>query len=144
MAEVAASQSKKALIVVDPGFSKFSARIAQTISEKLTQKGYTVKLVTANNFKVLEISGADLLVLGGPVYAGQPSGGIKKVVQSISNGNRFKTLLYVTGALEDSSGLEPLCKLVVEKGLNVIGSGKILVKNKEAIEPKINKLLESI
>jgi flavodoxin len=145
MAEASTNQAKSGLIVVDPGFSQFALKVAQKISEKLTQKGYTVKLVKANKFNPQETAKRDLLVLGGPTYVGQPSGGLKKVVESISQGTKLKTLLFVTGGA-DCSGLEPLKKLATEKGLSVVGSAGILDTKAEApnMEAKINKLLETI
>ena len=141
----AAGATQNALIVVDPGFSKFSLKIAGQISAKLTRKGYAVTLITANRFQAEGLSKVNLLVLGGPTYVGQPSGRIKQAVQALSNGTKLKTLIFVTGG-SDCSGLAPLNQLAAEKGLAVVGSCGILDKREEAsnIEPKINQLLEII
>jgi flavorubredoxin len=137
------NQIGKALIVVDPGFSKASLKVGQSIAAKLTQKGVTVKLVTVKSFKPQDFSGIDLLVLGGPTYVGQPSGGLKKLAAKLNDCNGLKTLLFQTGGA-DCSGLGPLGDLAKTQGLTVIGSYGFLPQDMNGMETKINKLLEAI
>jgi flavorubredoxin len=140
----ATNNVKQALIVVDPGFSQFSLTIAQNIADKLAQKSISVKLIKVNQFKTQDISGVDLLVLGGPTYMAQPSNGLKKFVSTLNITSGINTLLFQTGGT-DCGGLAPLAELVKTKGLQVIGSCGILKpKGASEIENKISKLLENI
>jgi flavodoxin len=140
----AKSSIKKALIVVDPGFSKSSLKVARNIADQLTQKGISFKLENVNQFKPSDLTGVDLLVLGGPTYMVQPSGGLKKLVDRLDANPSLKTLLFQTGGT-DCGGLTPLTELVKAKGLTVIGGcGILMPKDVSKIEGKIIKLLESI
>ncbi len=134
----------KALIVVDPGFSKSSLKVAQNIADQLTRKGISVKLEKVNQFKSSDLTGIDLFVLGGPTYMAQPSGGLKKLVTRLDSDRGLKTLLFITGG-SDCGGLTPLSEMVKAKGLTVIGECRILVPKENAeIGNKITKLLENI
>jgi Uncharacterized flavoproteins len=140
----AESSFKKALIIVDPGFSKSSFNIGQNIAEVLNQKGISVKLEKVNEFRPSDLAGIDLLVLGGPTYMAQPSGGLKKAVARLNANTSLKVLLFQTGG-SDCAGLAPLSELVKAKGLLVIGEcGFVLPRENAEISAKIAKLLANI
>lgn len=144
-AEAKMGQTKNALVIVDPGFLKFSLRIGENISKQLIQRGYRVKLVVAKRFKPRDIAGVELLVLGGPIYGGRPGEGLKKTIGLLENVNGVKTLLYVAKGLPQDEW-EPLEILVAQKGLAVIGKGKFLVRSrKEADVTKgVQQLLKQL
>lgn len=134
----------KALIVVDPGLSKGSIKVSEAIATKLKARNIEVKLVKAKQFSPENLSGVDLLVLGGPTYARQPSGKLRKAVNKI-NAPGLKTLLFQTGGT-DCAGLEPLAEMAEGKGLIVIGSCKIVIRpnETEVIGESVDQLLASI
>jgi flavorubredoxin len=135
---------KKALIVVDPGFSKSSFNVAQAIAANLSQKGMDVKLEKVSQYNPSDLNGIDLLVLGGPTYMAQPSGGLKKLVARLDSNTNLQTLLFITGG-SDCRGLAPLSEMVKSKGLTVVGECSVLVPKENAeIGNKISKLLENI
>lgn len=140
-----ATAARKALIVIDPGFSKFSSKIGKNIESRLTERSMAVKFLTVKEFRPADLESADLLVLGGPTYVGQPSGGLKKLLTKLDKAAGFKTLLFITGG-EDCSGLGPLTELAKAKGLRILGSCGILDKPQEVRqnEEKLDKLLENI
>lgn len=134
----------KALIVVDPGFSKQSMKISEETATELRTRNVKVEIVEAKQFKLENLLGVDLLVLGGPTYARQPSGKLRKAVNKI-NAPGLKTLLFQTGG-SDCAGLEPLTAMAEEKGLSVIGSCKIVIRPNETerIGEYVDQLLASI
>lgn len=134
----------KALIVVDPGLSKGSIKVSKEIAAKLKARNIEVELVKAKRFSPENLSGVDLLVLGGPTYAQQPSGKLRKAITKI-NMPGLKTLLFQTGGT-DCAGLEPLAAMAEEKGLKVIGSCKIVIRPNETerIGEYVDQLLAGI
>lgn len=105
----------------------------------------TVKLLTEKEFRPADLESGDLLVLGGPTYVGQPSGGLKKLLTKLDKAAGSKTLLFITGG-SDCSGLGPFTELAKAKGLQILGSCGIFVDppTSPAIESQLDKLLESI
>lgn len=140
----AANGVKTALIVVDPGMSGYSLKVAQNIASKLQKKNIPAKTVKAKDFKAQDLSGIDLLVLGGPTYAAQPSVGLKQAMAKV-NAPGLKTLLYQTGG-RDCAGLAPLLQMAEGKGLTVLGSGSILFNKREAsyLDKQVDQLLGNI
>lgn len=134
----------KALIVFDPGFSKQSMKISEKIATELRTRNIEVELVEAKQFNPEDLLGVDLLVLGGPTYARQPSGKLRKAVAKI-NAPGLKTLLFQTGG-SDCAGLEPLAAMAEEKGLPIIGSCKILFRpnNNEQTGLVVKQLMANI
>jgi flavodoxin len=133
------------LILVDPGFSKFSLEVARRIQDRISAKGIAVKLIPVGEFKAEDLHGMDLIVIGGPTYAGQPSPKIKKLLAELAPIPELRTLLFSTGG-SDGSGLEPLTRMAGEKGLLVLGGAKFIQKPDEApeLDLKIRELLEVI
>lgn len=134
----------KALIIVDPGMSGFSLRVAQNISGKLNDKGIEVKLVKSKEFDPGDLTKVDLLVIGGPTYAHKPSKSIKEVIAQL-NKPGISTLLFQTGCV-GCEGLEPLADLVSEKKLRVLNRQGILANKRDElyVENKISELLENL
>lgn len=145
MANSGEHQFQKALIIVDPGYSKFSLQIGEKISHKLAEQKIATKLITVRDFKTQDLTGIDLLVLGGPTYMAQPSNGLKKLLPKLKNTTSLKTLVFQTGGT-DCGGLAPLGELAKAQGLTVIGSIGILNTPKAALEidSRIDALLTNL
>ena len=135
---------EKALIVVDPGKSGFSLKVAEKIAEKLSAKGMQVNLVKAKALTANDLSDIDLLVMGGPTYAQKPSKKLTKAM-TIVNKPGINTILFQTGG-SDCSGLITLIETAKSKGLNVVASDGILCNKREDsyVDNKIDELLEKI
>lgn len=139
-----AVMGRKTLIIVDPGFSKFSMKIGQNLKAKLTERRMTVKLLTVRQFRPSDLEGVELLVLGGPTYVGQPSGGLKRLLTKLDKAAGTKTLFFITGGA-DCSGLGLFNDLAKAKGLKVIGNCGILsTEQAPEIEQKLDQLLGAI
>ncbi len=134
-----------ALILVDPGFSRFSLEVARRIQARLNAGGIAAKLTPAREFNAEDVKGVDLIVIGGPTYAGQPSPQIKKLLSKLPPTSELKALLFSTGG-SDGSGLEPLTRMAEEKGLSILGAAKFLQKTGQGpgLDKRIGELLEGI
>lgn len=132
---------KTGMILVDPGFSKYSLKIADQISKTLTNKGYSVTLMTVDRYHGENMPNVDLLVLGGPTYAGQPSGGLKKAISSLKKCNNLKVLLFITGGSDYTPGLDSLERLAAQRGMEIVGKCGFLVQESSPAVKKIDQLL---
>ncbi|MGZ7050281.1 MAG: hypothetical protein ACXVHO_09770, partial [Methanobacterium sp.] len=60
----------KALVVYNPGISGASKNVASKIAQNLQAKGYAVDLAGISSTTAKNTSGYNVIVVGGPVYAG--------------------------------------------------------------------------
>lgn len=90
-----------ALVVYDPGISGQSANVALNIAKELQNKGYNVNLVGINNEKSKNISSYDLIVVGGPIYAGKASASVQSYLNNLKPTNGTKIAVFATGSDKD-------------------------------------------
>ena len=62
-----------ALVVYHPGKSDFQEKVTYAFAESLVSNGWRVEIATASSQAPTDLSGYDLLVLGGPTYWFTPS-----------------------------------------------------------------------
>jgi flavodoxin len=134
--------TKRALIVVDPGYSGFSYQVAQAIAKILRERKIETKVVKIKEFKKENLEKTDLFILGGPTYAHRPSKGVRRFLAQL-NSPGINTLLFQTGGI-DCAGIAPLQESAQAKGLNVIGIMTITIKQSQHMEAKIRKFLGPI
>jgi flavodoxin len=72
-----------ALVVYNPGISGGAKGVADTIAGDLKADGYTVTLAGIKSGAASNVSGYDVIVVGGPVYVGNASGSIKSYLQNL-------------------------------------------------------------
>lgn len=90
-----------ALVVYDPGISGQSANSALNIAKELQNKGYKVDLVGINNKKAKNTSSYDLIVVGGPIYAGKASSSVQSYLKNLKPTNGTKITVFATGSDKD-------------------------------------------
>ncbi len=90
-----------ALVVYDPGISGQSANVALNIAKELQNKGYHVDLLGINNAKAKNTSKYDLIVAGGPIYAGKASNSVQSYLNNIKPSNGTKIAVFATGQDKD-------------------------------------------
>jgi hypothetical protein len=66
----------KALVVYDPGLSGQAKNVAALIAGDLRNKGYRAVLAGVRSPAASDVAGYDVIVTGGPVYAGSVSSSI--------------------------------------------------------------------
>ncbi|HEY3422376.1 MAG TPA: hypothetical protein VGK13_04390 [Methanocellaceae archaeon] len=98
-----------ALVVYDPGISGYSKDMAVKIAGDLQVKGYTVTLAGVRSSAAANTSDYDVIVAGGPTYAGNISSSIGAYLKELKPQNNAKIGVFATGQdkdiLNDPAGL---------------------------------------
>ncbi|MGZ7210560.1 MAG: flavodoxin family protein [Methanobacterium sp.] len=95
------SEVGKALVVYDPGISGASKNVASEIAQNLQAKGYAVDLAGISSTTAKNTSGYNVIVVGGPVYAGNASTSIKSYLNTLKVDNDAKIGVFATGSDAD-------------------------------------------
>ncbi len=96
-----ANGSETALVVYHPGISSFMNDTIYAFADGLAENGWRVEITTASSQAPTDLSEYSLLVLGSPVYAGNPSPTIKRHVERIGDLQGIDTVVMVTSAGSD-------------------------------------------
>jgi flavodoxin len=72
-----------ALVVYNPGITGGAKSVADLIANDLKADGFSVTLAGVKSGAASDVSTYDVIVAGGPIYAGNPSGSIKSYLQSL-------------------------------------------------------------
>ena len=75
----------KALVVYDPGLSGAAKDIANKIALSLQENGYTVTFAGIKSSTAASPSGYNIIVAGGPIYAGTPTSSVKDFLISLDS-----------------------------------------------------------
>ncbi|MCK9150426.1 hypothetical protein [Methanobacterium alcaliphilum] len=75
----------KAIIVYDPGMTSGTKNAAFYIGDELKSRGFEVKLAGVRSSDALDLSGADILVVGSPTYGAQPTGPVKTYLNNLQS-----------------------------------------------------------
>jgi flavodoxin len=88
----------KALVVYNPGITGNSKDVASKIASALQSKGYEVMLSGVKSQAAADPSGYDVIIVGGPIYAGNASSTIKSYLESLSLSDNTKIAVFATGS----------------------------------------------
>jgi flavorubredoxin len=96
-----------ALVVYHPGKSDFHNRVTSGFVEGLVSNGWRVEITTASTQAPTDLSGYDLLVLGGPTYWFTPNRPIRRYLSRLGDlgGQRTITIITAMGAGERSTSI---------------------------------------
>jgi flavorubredoxin len=96
-----------ALVVYHPGKSDFHERVTSGFAEGLASNGWRVEITTASSQAPPDLSGYDLLVLGGPTYWFTPNRPIRRYLSRLGDlgGQRTVTIITAMGAGERSTSI---------------------------------------
>lgn len=96
-----------ALVVYHPGKSDFQHRVFSGFAEGLVSRGWRVETTTPSSQAPTDLSGYDLLVLGGPTYWFTPNRPIKCYLSRLGDlgGQRTMTIITALGAGERSASI---------------------------------------
>lgn len=123
----------KALIVYDSFYGN-TERIAQAISKKLSDHG-TTELVRINDYKDDLLNGVDLLVIGSPTRAFNPTPNIKAFINKLSK-EKLKTLkiaVFDTRISVEETNIKFLIQMVKWFGYATDKIAKILKRKKATL-----------
>ena len=85
-----------AFVVYHPGKSDFQQRVISGFVEGLVSKGWRVEITTANDQTPTNLSGCDLLVLGGPTYTFTPNRPIRRYLSRLGDLGSQRTVTIIT------------------------------------------------
>lgn len=94
-----------ALVVYHPGKSDFQRRVFAGLAEGLVSNGWRVEMTTPSPQTPTDLSGYDLLVLGGPTYGFTPNRPIQKYLSRLGDlgGKPTATIITALGMGERST-----------------------------------------
>ena len=88
-----------ALVVYDPGITGTAKNVASVIANDLQAKGYTATIAGIKSSNVLNTTGYNVIVIGGPVYAGQPASSLQSYLSDINPPKEAKIGVFTTGSV---------------------------------------------
>ena len=91
-----ADGSETALVIYHPGLSSFMKDVTYAFADGLVENGWRVEITTASSEAPTDLSDYSLLVLGSPVYGGNPSSTIKRHLERIGDLQGIDTVILVT------------------------------------------------
>ena len=97
----------RALVVYHPGKSDFQHRVFSGFVEGLVSRGWRVEITTPSSQAPTDLSGYDLLVLGGPTYWFTPNRPVRHYLTRLGDlgGQRTVTIITALGAGERSTSI---------------------------------------
>lgn len=96
-----AGSAGKALVVYDPGLSGNAKSTAGCIADELKSKRYMVDLSGIRGRAAANTSGYDVIVVGGPVYAGNISSSIQSYMNSLEPSGNVCIGMFATGSVKE-------------------------------------------
>ena len=87
----------KAIVIYDPGLSGSAKGVADKVAGDLQEKGYTVTLAGVKSSAAGTTTGYNIIVVGGPVYAGALTGSTKDVLSNLVFDQGAKIGVYGSG-----------------------------------------------
>jgi menaquinone-dependent protoporphyrinogen IX oxidase len=132
----------KAIVVYDPGLSGASHSIAEKIAGDLKAKGYTVNLAGIKSRAAANTSGYSVIVVGGPIYGGKPTGSVNGFLSKLNPVQGTKVGVFGSGSFSVSS--DKVVLLPNNSTLIITYSTKILSSEVQSVRCQefVNQLLK--
>jgi hypothetical protein len=92
------SSGSKVIVVYSPGISDFHQRMVDAFSSGLVASNWSVDIVTASSQAPIDLTNYSLLVIGGPLYGGQPSKPVQDYMARLTNLNGLRVFTLFTTA----------------------------------------------
>jgi flavodoxin len=86
-----------ALVLYDPGLSGASTRVAQQVAADLQNKTLTVTLAGIKSSAAANTTGYDVIVIGGPIYAGVPTASVKDTLSNLQHDTDTRVGVFGSG-----------------------------------------------
>jgi hypothetical protein len=121
----------KALIVYDPGLSVGAKDAATKIGYLLQDSGYDVLLAGVKSSAANNLTGYNVIIVGGPVYAGKPASTIRAYLNSFNPPEQAKVGIFGYGSIKiDNSDkaavMQDVAPLPSGSGVTVLSAMKIV------------------
>jgi flavorubredoxin len=93
----------KALVIYDPGLSGGAKDAATKIGYKLQSAGYDVLLAGVKSKAASNIAEYNVVVVGGPIYAGKPASTIQSYLNSFNPPTNIKVGVFGYGSIQEDN-----------------------------------------
>jgi len=110
------SSGPRALVVYSPGLSDFHQKTAEAFAAGLAASDWSVDTVTASSQAPTDLTGYTLLVIGGPIYGGQPSKPIQDYTARLGDLKGIRVYTLLTSAGENPQAEEAMSSWVMAHG----------------------------
>ena len=87
----------KALVVYDPGISGMTKNAAYSIARGLESRAYDVTVAGIRSPEASKASGYDMVIVGSPTYAGNPTGPVTDYLNSVQPSKEAAIGVFATG-----------------------------------------------
>ena len=121
-----------ALVLYDTGLSGTSARLAEKIAAGLQNQSLTVTLAGIKTSAAATTTGYNIIIIGGPIYAGAPTASVKDVLSNLKTD--VGTHVGVFGSGQDATSTDDIAQ--IRNGVPALQSGGAL---SDAIVVKIGE-----
>jgi len=111
-----------ALVVYHPGISDFQRQVNYAFADGLVSNGWRVEITTASSQAPTDLSGYDLLVLGGPVYAGAVAQPVRSYLSGLGDLGGKRTVLIISGSGSTDEAVSVMEQLVQEANGDLVKS----------------------
>jgi flavodoxin len=118
----------KAIVIYDPGLSGNTKTVADKVASDLQAKGYTVTLAGVKSSAAATTSGYNIIVVGGPVYAGALTSSVKDNLKSIFIDQGTKVGVFGSGQGATSPDDIAMIKQSIPSNSNSDLSNGVVVK----------------
>jgi flavodoxin len=118
----------KAIVVYDPGLSGKAKDAASQIGFDIQDSGYSVTLAGVKSSDAADVSGYDIVVVGGPIYAGKPASSIQDYLQNLSVGENVTVGVFGYGSVQvtgNSEVAKDVANLPADSNLDLAATAKI-------------------
>jgi hypothetical protein len=113
-----------ALVLYDPGLSGASTKVAQQVATDLQNKNLTVTLAGIKSSVAANTTGYDVIVIGGPIYAGVPTASVMASLSNLQHDPH--TVVGVFGSGQGATTPEDVA--AIKDGVPALQSGGALSK----------------
>jgi flavorubredoxin len=86
-----------ALVLYDPGLSGATTRLVEKIAADLQNQSLTVTIAGIKSSAAANTTGYDIIVIGGPIYAGAPTASIKDALSNLQRDADTKVGVFGSG-----------------------------------------------
>lgn len=108
-----------ALVVYDPSVTGAAKNAASVIASDLQAKGYKVNLAGIRSTEAATTSGYDVIVISGPIYAGNLSSAAQSYLNTLKPSENTKIGIFTTGGVNNTA--------VVQKEITLPSGGTIKI-----------------
>jgi len=87
----------KALVIYDAGWSGSVKIVVDKVASDLQSKGYTVTVAGIKSSAAAKTAGYQIIVVGGPIYAGSPTSSVKDCLNNLNPAQGVKVGVFGSG-----------------------------------------------